>query len=457
MQPLQTAVEFDSLPVYERAGTVRYADHVEFQPPLCHQRLPLSGNLFKQAASDRAHSAEENVELLILGEEETVVNDVEGLAQASGLDYEGYVRFRRTLGAGDDADAAAAERAVERTRNAGSALHVLTHDRYRRQILLHAHTEHRAGGYLLGEFRIEHLAGQFGILFAHAYGGTVLGRGLGDEEDAYAVVGQCREYAFVDTDDADHRKSGHRDHCDVAYGRYALYRASVRTVVVDDDGAARLRTEGVAYVYGYIVDAGRVYGRRIYDLRAEVAELNGLVVGKGVDDIGIGYDLRVGCHKAVHVRPYLQRLRTERGRYETGGVIGAAPTQIGNLAAAAVTGYEAGYQGYALRRGELLAYQLIGKLAVQDVATLAAVGLDEVAAVVEPGTFDEYGADVGRQPFTIADYGIQRFFGKVPYQAHSGKNALQLGKQGSDAGLEGRSRLSGRDDFAYGGKVTRTH
>ena len=181
------------------------------------------------------------------------------------------------------------------------------------------------------------------------------------------------------------------------------------------------------------------------------------MVSKGFDDIGIGYDLRVGSHKAVHVRPYLQRLRSERGRYETGGVIGAAPAQIGDLATAAVTGYEAGHQGYALRRGELLAYQLIGKLAVQDVATLAAVGLDEVAAVVEPGTFDEYGADVGRQPFTIADYGIQRFFGKVPYQAHSGKNALQLGKQGSDAGLKGRSRLSGRDDFAYGGKVTRTH
>ena len=40
----------------------------------------------------------------------------------------------------------------------------------------------------------------------HAYGCTVLGRGLGDEEYAYAVVGQCREYAFVDTDDADHLK-----------------------------------------------------------------------------------------------------------------------------------------------------------------------------------------------------------------------------------------------------------
>ena len=71
--------------------TAGYAHDIELQPQFSHQLLLLLVYLFQEAASYRSHTADEEVEYLIFGEEEGVVDDVESLAKKVLIDDKGDV------------------------------------------------------------------------------------------------------------------------------------------------------------------------------------------------------------------------------------------------------------------------------------------------------------------------------------------------------------------------------
>ena len=89
--------------------------------------------------------------------------DVEGFAEELAVHHKGYVVLLGTLGAGNDADAVAAQYAEELAGDTGVVLHVLADDGDGGQAFHELHGSHGAFGYLMREFAAKHLAGLVGL------------------------------------------------------------------------------------------------------------------------------------------------------------------------------------------------------------------------------------------------------------------------------------------------------
>ena len=99
--------------------------------------------------------------------------------------------------------------------------------------------------------------------------------------------------------------------------------------------------ESVLYLNRYILDTNGIDGRRIDNLGTEVTQFHGLNVREFVDGISRLDNLRVSCHKAIHVGPDLQYLCVQHGSNDGCRIVRTATSQVGCLVAVAVTGYEA--------------------------------------------------------------------------------------------------------------------
>ena len=196
--------EVDSFAVEDALRAARDTHDVELEVALPHQTLALTADLLDQLPADRTDAADEKIELLILGEEETVVDDIQRLAQELLLHDQGDVVVRRTLGAGEHADAVAAEDGKQLAGNALAVLHPFADDRDGGQVLFGRGRTHGAVADLGGEFLIYGLACGLGIRIADAEYDAGLGRGLADQEDADAPARQGAEEAAVHPDEADH-------------------------------------------------------------------------------------------------------------------------------------------------------------------------------------------------------------------------------------------------------------
>ena len=128
LQALAVIAQVYAFAVEDAAGAAGDAHYVYLEVVLLHEFLPLGGDLSDEVAAYRADAANEDVELLVFRKEETVVDDVEGLAEILAVDYEGDVVLLGALGAGYDADAVAAEDAEELAGYTGVVLHVLADD-----------------------------------------------------------------------------------------------------------------------------------------------------------------------------------------------------------------------------------------------------------------------------------------------------------------------------------------
>ena len=104
--------------------------------------------------------------------------------------------------------------------------------------------------------------------------------------------------------------------------------------------------ERVFNTYGNVFDAYRINGRRIYDLRAKVAQLHGFHIAQFIDGIGCVDDTWVGSHETIDVCPYLQHFSIQCSCYDAGGVVTTATTQIGCLARVAILADKAWYNSY---------------------------------------------------------------------------------------------------------------
>ena len=128
---------------------------------------PLAVNLLDEAAAHGTNAADEEVEHLVFGEEERIMNDVERLAQRFAVHHERDIGLARTLGAGNDIDAVAPQRAEQLAGDARRMLHVLPHNGNGSQVLLGLDGRNLAHLNLLGKLRGQYLTGQVGIGIAH--------------------------------------------------------------------------------------------------------------------------------------------------------------------------------------------------------------------------------------------------------------------------------------------------
>ena len=113
--------------------------------------------LVYELASDGAYAADEKVQLLILGEEETVVDNVQGLAQVDPFDDDGDVGLGCSLGEGNHAYAASSESGEQPSGGAGVVLHLFSDHSYGGKVVLEPYGVNRARSYFGPELLREQL------------------------------------------------------------------------------------------------------------------------------------------------------------------------------------------------------------------------------------------------------------------------------------------------------------
>ena len=367
------------------------------------------------------------------------MDDIEGLAQVLLFHHEGDIPFLRALRQSDDTDAVAPKRREQLAGDAGVLPHVFPDDGDRGHIVARLHRRHRAFGDFVREFFRQQLHRLGCIAGGDAERDARFRRGLADKEDADARVGERSEDAAVHAHDTCHRRCGNREDGAVADRRDAGDRPSAGGVVPRNDGAFRLRTEGVADINVDVFVADGVERGRINDLCAEVAQFHRFLVTEGVDYIRCADDARVGGHEAVHVRPDFQPVGFQGRSDDAGGVVRSAAPEVGDRSAGAVRGDESRDDGH-LSLPEILegfADLPFGDFGVQYRAAAAHRGLDEVQRVVVHGVSEHRGDNQRGHPLAEAD----DFAGGLFRQDAQGENAFaegfQLGKQGVDFARKG--------------------
>ena len=333
------------------------------------------------------------------------MDDIEGFAQVLLFHHEGDVPLLRALRQRDDADAVASERREQLARDAGILPHVFSDDGDRGHVVARLHRGHRAFGNFVREFFRQQIHRLGCIAGGDTERNARFRGGLADEEDADARIGERPEDAAVHAHDTRHRRCGDREDGAVANRRDAGDRPPAGGVVPRNDGAFRLRTEGVADINVDVLVADGVERGRVNDLRAEVAQFHRFLVTEGVDHVGGADDARVGGHKAVHVRPDLQPVGPQGRRDDAGGVVRSAASEVGNRAAGAVRGDESRDDGH-LPLPEVLegfADFPFGDFGIQYRAAAAHRSLDEVQRVVVHGVSEHRRNDQRGHPFAETD------------------------------------------------------
>ena len=431
--------------------TAGHTHHVEQQALLLLELLLLQADLLQKLTAHGAHTADEEVEHLVLREEERIMDGVERLAQAVLLDDERDVGLAGALSAGDDTDTASAEGAEQLAGDAGRALHVLAHNGHSGQTALGLHAEHAAVLNLLPELLVEHAAGFVRVAVLHTDAGVVLRRGLRHHEDRDAVLGQRGEDALIHTDHAHHGQAAHGDETGALDGGDALDAlVLVQLNILLDDGALSLGVEGILDEDGDILSTHGVNGGRINHFGAEVAKLHGLHIRQLGNDVSRRNNLRVGRHEAVHVGPDLQHLGIERRSDDAGGVVAAAAPQIGDLAALHVGGNEAAHDGHLGQGLERFLDQRDRALLSQDVTVALLGGLDEAAGVIPLGSFNHSGHDAGRDTLAVGHDGGLRLGRKVADEVNALVDALELVEQCMHRLHKGSTTLRSYDSFDHG-------
>ena len=253
-----------------------------------------------------------------------------------------------------------------------------------------------------------------------------------DQENVDVLVRQGGEDAPVDADDAHHRGGGKGDQGDVVDGGDALDDpfGGFGVLLVPDERAGGFGVEGVLDEDGDPLEADGVHGRRIDDLRAEVAQFHRLFVGQFVDDVRGPDDAGVGGHEPVHIRPYLQDGCVQGGRENAGRVVRPAPAEGGDVPGA-VPGDEAGDDGHGTAfpiAPEALGNQLVRGFEVH----VPAVRPDEVQRIVQRGVPDGGRDDPRGEAFAEAQDLGAGLVGQDLEQEDAPADALEFIQQGID-------------------------
>ena len=274
-------------------------------------------------------------------------------------------------------------------------LHILTYNSYRGQSLLRLNGRDFSHLYLLGKLLVQHVTGQVGVGIAHTDGGGILRRCLRHHEHADAILGQRLEYPVVHTNHANHTQTLYRNQTGVIDRRDTLDGLAVRIgYLLLDDGTCSLRVKRILYPDRDILVAHRVDGRRIHHLGSEVAQLGGLYIAQFIDCIGCRDDTRIGRHKSVHIRPYLQHLCIQRCRYHRCGIVRPSTSQVGDITAHLVRRDKTGHQSPSGSVGKGTSNQFVGQFGIQHMFGMLLLRLHEGTRIVPFGT-GQFGCNDG--------------------------------------------------------------
>lgn len=407
-------IEVDAVTSEEHFGGVGDADDIDLKAALGEEGGLLDPDLVDEATADGADTGDEEVEDIVAGEEEGVVDGVEGFAEELELDDEGDVGFGGALCASDDGDAGASECAEELAGDAGSAFHVLTDDGDGGEVGFDGGVVDLTACTFVGELVVEDVDGEVCIGITDGEGGVVFGGGLRDHEDGDAVIGEGFEDAVVDADDTDHAEALDGDEAGVVNGGDAFDDGFVvgggigGGGKVRDEGAFGVGVEGIEDADGDVLLVDGVDGGWIEDFGTEVTELHGFGEGELVDEVGGVDDFGVGGHEAIDVGPYFEGVGVKSSGEDGGGVIGATASEVGDLVIG-IGGDEAGDDGDGGKGGEGLLDEGVGRGEVDDVPVEVRDGFDELAGVEELGVGDGGGEDGGGETFTVGEDGVVGF------------------------------------------------
>ena len=225
--------------------TIGNAHYIQLQATFLHQLFLLTSQLLQEAIAHRTRATNKEIEHLVFGQEERIVNHIQGFTQILFFHHERDVGFRSTLGTSDYTDTVSSQCTEQLTRNTRSLLHILAHNRNGRQVLFRTYGADFAHLDFLRELLVQHFASQFGILIPHTDGSTVFRRSLRHHKHADAVLGQCLEDAVVHTDDTHHTKTGHGNQGRIVDGRDTLDGLRFCLDFLLDDGTWSIGIEGI--------------------------------------------------------------------------------------------------------------------------------------------------------------------------------------------------------------------
>ena len=193
--------------------------------------------------------------------------------------------------------------------------------------------------------------------------------------------------------------------------------------------------------------------------RAEVRELERLLIGHARDRVGVVEDRRVAGHHAGHVGPDLDLGGAEGRGEQGGGVVGAVAAEGG---AAAVGGgaEEAGVDADGGAPGRAQVVQAgLGGGQVDERGAEAVVADQPVAGVDEHGGLagdrEQAGEDAGAEALAEGEHEVLGLRGALAQEADAGEHLAQRGEEGGDLGGEvgGGGGLGGLGGLADGGGV----
>ena len=111
-------------------------------------------------------------------------------------------------------------------------------------------------------------------------------------------------------------------------------------IVLGNEGSGSRRIKSILNEYRYIFVKYRINGRRINNLRTEVAQFHRFDKRQPLDDISrIDYPV-VGCHEAIDIGPDFELRGIESGSQDSCRIIRSPTPQIGDIAIAFVGGNE---------------------------------------------------------------------------------------------------------------------
>ena len=385
------------------------------------------------------------------------MNDVKRLAQQATFDHKRNIGLGSSLRTGNHTDTIAAERTKQFAGDTRSMLHVLAHDSHSGQSTLSLHFIHGSRLNLFLELLVQHTACFLGIRIAHADAGAVLGTGLGNHEDRDALIGQAREDAPVDTDNANHRQTADGNQAGSADAGDSLDGLGVRFHTLLDNSPLGIGVEGILDADGDILHADGIDGGRIDHLGTEIAQLHCLYVTQFINYVSVGDNSWVGRHETIHIGPYLEHVGIQCCSDDAGRVVTSAPSQVGDFAAFRIGTDETRHKAHLRYLAPSLTHETIGQFACQQATSALHFGLDELATVIPFGTPYEGGHNTAADAFAIADDGRQRLRTEIADEIHTLVDTAQFLKQSFNHSPERIAVATGRNHRVYHHLMTLGH
>ena len=165
------------------------------------------------------------------------------------------------------------------------------------------------------------------------------------------------------------------------------------------------------------------------------------------DHVRIVDNLRVGGHKAVHVRPYLQRGRFQRRCEDGRRIVRSASAEIRRVAVGQVGCDETGDDRHVRHLFETAFDQFFGGCEIDHMAVEQRFGFDEFPRVVPNRTGNRAAYDLRRKPFSVAEDHVGRFRGEIPDQVNPFENIAQFVQQFIQPVLNSRPVFGQHDLF----------